>query len=521
MVGVPRSKRCQRCKRIKVKCDEKWPTCTPCVHAKATCSGPPTLTKFVYGGSYIATTDESKGGEVVIRFPTSAITAGNLKSIRQQGLPGGASFGHFRMSSDEPRRNLTTVADRVAARLVGFLAHENAPWEVLAAIGYTKHLPARLGDSTALRDCVALMCSTWANSRRNLPAKQLIDSNLYGKALRSLQRALDDHKQQLKCETLAAATILERLEVLFDTRRPYHRTCHAFGINGLVMKRGPPNPEDDLDVHLAFENHAALVSYWLVEGGENFFLTSPWKEAIEEAWTVLKDSVPSGRLDCYAIGYYFGYWPGLVHGFRSISLDSDVISQQARARAFRDQVAALEAKVKSLGEPIMEKARDEGRIIEEPNPETPVGRKFHFGNLDSMSFVVSYTMLRTIINRVLYHLSILMGQPDTILETESRELCKQTWMCLPFIKSLGIVPSILAASPVYMSYEAGNRIEKEYLLDLVVEVSGYKGRYPKDRKSVELLVLNAAKAMTGRGLFAASSSSLRDEDEKGDATHNI
>ncbi|OTA62336.1 hypothetical protein K449DRAFT_465111 [Hypoxylon sp. EC38] len=521
MVGVPRSKRCQRCKRIKVKCDEKWPTCTPCVRAKATCSGPSTLTKFINNVCHNSTSNEPERDGVRVQLLTSGISANNLKSIRQQGLPGGASFGHFRLSADEPRKTPTSVADRVAARLVGFLVHENSPWDILAAIGYTKHLPARLGESPALRDCVALMCSTWANSRRNLPADQLIDSNLYGKALRSLQRALDDHKQQLRCETLAAATVLERLEVLFDTRRPYHRTRHAFGIKGLLMKRGPPDPNDDLDVHLAFENHAALVSHWLVEGGENFFLTSPWKEAIGQAWSVLRDSVPRDRMDCYTIGYYFGYWPFLVHGFRHISMDPDGSSQEARAIAFRAQVAALEAKVKSIGEPIMQRARDESRIIEEPNPETPVGKKFHFGNLDTMSFVISYTMLRTIINQVLYHLSVLLGQPDAVLEVENRELCKQTWMCLPFIKALGMVPSILAASPVYMSYEGGDRFEKDYLLDLVVEVSGYKGRYPKDRKSVELLVLNAAKAMTGRGMFASSSSSLKEEDGKGEAIHNI
>ncbi|KAI0386506.1 hypothetical protein F5Y04DRAFT_244204 [Hypomontagnella monticulosa] len=521
MVGVARSKRCQRCKRIKIKCDEKWPTCTPCIRAKVPCSGPPNLTKFIHSNRDASTTNGSERDEVATQFSISEKSASHLESIRQKGLPGGGSFGHFRMASNEPRKNLTTVADRVAARLVGYLAHEDAPWDILATIGYTKHLPVRLGESAALRDSVALMCSTWSNYRRNVPVAQLVDSNLYGKALRSLQRALDDRHQQLKCETLAAATVLERLEVVFDTRRPYHRTRHVLGIQGLMMKRGPPNPYDDLDVHLAFENHAALISHWLVEGGDNFYLTPPWKESLQQAWRILGATLPIERMDCYTIGYYFGYWPGLAHKFRSISNDPDIISQQAQAAIFRDEITDVIERLKSVGEPIIERAHRTGRVIEEPDPESPVGTKFHFESLDTMSVFISYAMIRTIFNRILYHSTVLLNQPDEDLQVENRELCRQTWLCMPFIKKLGMVTSILSASPVYMSYEGANKVEKEYLLDLIIEVAGYKGRYPKERGAVELLVLNAARAMIGASQFATSVSTAQEQQQAAGGTHTM
>lgn len=226
------------------------------MRAKVPCSGPSTLTKFIHNGHHA----ESKvnGAEVGVLTPNKP--SGGLEKIRYQSLPDGALFGHFRLSSGEPRRNLTSVADRVAARLVGYLGNEDAAWDMLVSTGYTKHLPVRLGESAALRDCVALMCSAWANYRRNMPVTDVVDPTLYGKALRSLQRAIDDPRQQLSCETLAAATILERLEVLFDTGRPYYWTRHTYGIENLMIKRGPPKPEDHLDVQLALENHAALVS---------------------------------------------------------------------------------------------------------------------------------------------------------------------------------------------------------------------------------------------------------------------
>ncbi|KAI1380226.1 hypothetical protein F4677DRAFT_254126 [Hypoxylon crocopeplum] len=444
---------------------------------------------------------------------TSEKPAGNLESIRCQDLLGGASFGHFRLSSDEPRKNLTTVADRVASRLVGYLGHEDAPWDMLATIGYTKHLPIRLAESPALRDGVALMCSAWANYRRNLPAAEVIDSNLYGKALRSLQRALNDAQQQLSCETLAAATILGRLEILFDTRRPFNRTHHAEGIKTIMLKRGPPKIDDDLDLHLALENHAAMISLWIVEEGENFYLTSPWKEVMLQSGAVLEKTLPSERLDCYKIGYYFGFWPGLAHKFRRVSNDPDIDSQREQALALRDEVANLDAAAQIVSEPIFRRARREGRILELLDSDTPVAEKFHFGSLDTMSFVVSYLMIRMVFNRILYHTMVLLGQPDMLLEVEHRDLCRQTWMCMPFIKNLGLMASVSASTPVFLSYEGAGEAEREYVMDIIIEVASYKGRYPKERHMVELLVLNTVRAMTGRGPFVPPSSSAGTEGE--------
>ncbi|KAI1099502.1 hypothetical protein F4804DRAFT_79960 [Jackrogersella minutella] len=503
MVGVARTKRCQRCKRIKVKCDENWPTCTPCLRAKAPCSGPPNLTKFIHNGHHTSTTDGSNG-DVVLRISTPETPESHLKSIRHRGLPGGASFGHFRLSPDKPRKNLTTVADRVGARLVGYLGHEGAAWDMLISFGDIKHIPSRLSESIALRDSVSLMCSTWANSRRNIPPDQMVDPNLYGKALRSLQRSLIDDQTKLKCETLAAATILERLEIMFDTHRPYHRTRHSFGIMGLMIKRGPPNPQDDLDMHLALENHASLISHCLVEGGENFYLKSPWKEVIQGAKSALEKSASNERLNCYRIGYYYGFWPDLIHEFRRICGDPDHFSQQTQAVGFRDRVANMEAAVKTLGESIIAQALSTGRMLEQPDPKSPVGAKFHFESLDMMSFVMSYTMIYTALNRIHYQVTALLGEQDTILDIEHRDICKQTWKCIPFIRGLGMIPSILSTSQIFLSYEAGDEIEKEYLMDIIVQVGEYRGRLPKDRREVENIVLNAAKAMTGRGGFAAS-----------------
>ncbi|KAI1456972.1 hypothetical protein F4805DRAFT_203183 [Annulohypoxylon moriforme] len=504
MVGVPRSKRCERCKRIKVKCDETWPTCTPCMRAKVPCSGPPNLTKFINNGRHSTTADESSGSEVVVQFVASGKGVKNLKSIRQQGLPNGAQLGHFRLSGDEPRKNLTTVADRVGARFVGYLTHESAAWDMLATAGYNKHLPVRLSESAALRDSVALLCSTWTNYRRNVSPDQIIDSNLYGKALRSLQRSLEDQQLQLRCETLAAATILERLELIFDTHRPYHRTRHSFGISSLMLTRGPPDPNDELDMHLALENHAAMISYWLVRGGENFYLTPPWASVIQPMKSKLEKSVSAERLPSYTLGYYYGFWPGLVHEFRRISNHPDEFSKQELAMDFRDRVAIMESKVMDIGEPMIDKALFTGRMVEQLDPETPVGAKYHFESLDLLSCVISYGMIRAVLNRLHYYATNLLEEPNIFLGVEHQNICRLTWMCIPFIRSLGMVPSVMFTSSMFLSYEGANQVEKEYLVDVMIGIAAYNGRYPRDRPSMECVMLNTAKALTGRGVFASS-----------------
>lgn len=504
MVGVPRSKRCERCKRIKIKCDETWPTCTPCLRAKVPCSGPPNLTKFVNNGRHTAAPEDSIESELVVQFVSPGQKMKNLKSIRQQGLPNGAQLGHFRLSADEPRKNLTTVADRVAARFVGHLTHEGAAWDMLATTGYNKHIPIRITESAALRDSVALLCSAWTNSRRNVPLDQIIDPNLYGKALRSLNRSLLDHQLQLRCETLAAASLLERIELLFDTHRPYHRTRHSFGISNLMMARGPPNPNDDLDVHLALDNHSSMVSHWLVHGGENFYLTPAWAEVIQPTKSMLERTVSAERLPCYTIGYFFGFWPGLVHEYRRIANQPDEVRKQELAMDFRDRVAMMGVKVMDIGEPMIEKALLARRLLELPDPENPIGEKFHFKSMDLLSAVMAYGMMRTILNRLQYQATELLGDPDTLLEIEHHNICKLTWMCIPFIRGLGMIPCMMFTSMVFLSYEGAYEVEREYLLDAMMELASYNRRYPQDKVAVEHIILHTAKAWTGRTTFAPS-----------------
>ncbi|CAG9939537.1 unnamed protein product [Clonostachys rosea f. rosea IK726] len=52
MPGIPKSKGCKSCKRRKIKCDEQWPTCTPCRRSCSRCPGPSSVFKFVHNGQH-------------------------------------------------------------------------------------------------------------------------------------------------------------------------------------------------------------------------------------------------------------------------------------------------------------------------------------------------------------------------------------------------------------------------------------------------------------------------------------
>lgn len=140
--------------------------------------------------------------------------------------------------------------------------------------------------------------------------------------------------------------------------------------------------------------------------------------------------------------------------------------------------------------------------MERPDPEGPVGSKFHFESLDAMSFVISYLMICTIMNRILYHTLSLLCELDTHLQVEHKDFCRQLWMCIPFIKKLGNMTGPMLLPQLQLSYEAANAVEREYILDTIIDFSNKNRRYTGDRQAMEALVLNSAKAMTGRSAVA-------------------
>lgn len=228
------------------------------------------MVKFVHNGRHSSTATKK-----VAVTESSDNTKGEVVQTRQRGtfvnlgsrhMPEGSTYQSMRLV-ERLRPGPTTTADRLAVRLVGYF-DRGPSRDPSVVLTYFKLLPQRLDQSAALRDSIALFCSCWSNFQRGVPGGHFMDYNLYGKSLRSLQRALNDPTEQLSCETLAATTILDRTEIFFDAKRSYKKAVHVAGIVALLIKRGPPKLNDDLDIHLALENQGRLVSSLLATSSE-------------------------------------------------------------------------------------------------------------------------------------------------------------------------------------------------------------------------------------------------------------
>ena len=236
-----------------LQCDQAWPSCTPCIRAQLLCSGPPTEPKFVHS-DYNAPTQEAPDQEL-LDVHWQPKVRGKVPNSLSDSL--GWKSRASRVESLRARPNLTTHADRVASRLIRNLEHGPSR-PLLWSTGCLEWMPARFSKSPALRDAVTVFLSSWLNLHKQLPVEDLVDPALQGKALRSLQRAVNDPAEQRTCETLAAATLVERVETMFCFHRGA-KNVHTSGIQALMTNRGPPSLDDELDVCLALENQWLLV----------------------------------------------------------------------------------------------------------------------------------------------------------------------------------------------------------------------------------------------------------------------
>jgi hypothetical protein len=181
--------------------------------------------------------------------PWQAPAQRTMVNRRSQSARGnGGYYSSFRLMA----RPTTTVADRLASRLVSHI--KSAPDRgMILRVEYLRELPKRLSDSPCVRDSVALYCAAWASFRRGERSGEFLNMDAYGKALRSLQRALFGPRA-VSIETLAAMTLLERTEHMFDRGRPSCNVSHARGIMHLLRLLGPPKPEDEVYGALVYEN---------------------------------------------------------------------------------------------------------------------------------------------------------------------------------------------------------------------------------------------------------------------------
>ena len=371
-------------------------------------------------------------------------------------------------------------------------------------MSYVVHLPQRMAHSPALRDCVALFCSGWSSYLRGADPDDLVDHKAYGKALRSLQRALDSRQDQLRCETLAAISILERFDVLFDRNRGYNRTMHGRGIHSLMLKRGPPDPNDELDRRLAVENRSVLLSLWVVEDGDNFFLAPEWKAALEPP-PVHSGSSGETPVRTHSFIGYLGIWPRVVREMRRLQggeMPADEVV--VNAARLQGEVQELLGEIEADGVPLLEEARKNKLFSVVADPDPPIGEKYEFAEYGAAEMIITYYAVRSLIHNIVWLLQKLQGLPDDAAWAGYLDDCYNCWMAMPYLRSMGSLASMQNSTPFLLSYEAASPEVKKHILDWIIEQDQHKKRFPDDREQVERIVLNVGRGMVGRVTFDTS-----------------
>lgn len=241
------------------------------------------------------------------------------------------------------------------------------------------------------------------------------------------------------------------------------------------------------------------ASHWLVKGGHNFY-DDKWHHVIEKALETYP-GIPDMKKDAYRVEMYLGIWAPIVHEMKRIVQAPGHETRDAQLQ-LHHRATSLATELDRLGMPMMERGRAQGLIIEVPDPETPVGAKYDFGHMDGQRCLSNYAMLRVVLNRVIWSLTILLqGQAPVSLDEEHQRFCRMIWMCLPYTRATSLMAAILFGDPLFLSYEGAQGETREYILSWLMEIAQFRKRMPNNRKVVHEHLLSVALAFTGRGEF--------------------
>jgi hypothetical protein len=407
-----------------------------------------------------------------------------------------------------PREVTPTSEEKLAARLVHAMAvsetlsYANA---LLLSHKVLSLMAARIPGSSALPDALGCLLATFGNLRRALPFQDLIDLHTYGRALKSLQKALKDPDQQFSTTTLAAATVLYQIEIAYDSSKGPNKAFHCRSIYTMMYTRGPPSLEDMLDVHLAFENQQPMLSYCLLSGEDNFYASPEW------IWT-LHSALDSGLVTSPTLAHLsslnmtISTWPYLTSLLRT--LQHDHLSPYATevAMDIMNTANALALALQTVDDTSIASLIATGDIYYVPSQdsENPDDLTLEFTSFTLAQFFTTHAMASIAVSQILYSAMEFCGPVDsTAFDMQNRNWTSRLLRCGAYAarqKDSFLVPGLVMAFGV-----AENDSERKMIVKALREVERW--RYPCERglkgRWCEKNAREIGLVLTGRGIFSA------------------
>ncbi|UKZ91868.1 uncharacterized protein TrAFT101_006838 [Trichoderma asperellum] len=151
------------------------------------------------------------------------------------------------------------------------------------------YLPSLYGKASALTytvDCLVARLNQITRGLTTNTSSEEEDGEVlhhYAKALKEIQRAIDDEQLRMAQETLYAAELLGIFELLSPNPEMTSWKCHAAGAARLIQLRGPERFKTDFELALFMAHIGPIVTESFLNNKTCFLTEEPWKKVLRTA----------------------------------------------------------------------------------------------------------------------------------------------------------------------------------------------------------------------------------------------
>ncbi|KAJ8062769.1 hypothetical protein OCU04_008027 [Sclerotinia nivalis] len=296
MVGVPKSNRCDNCRKRKKKCGEQRPSCAECIRSGWTCPGYSARWKFMdetaklaklYSRKKYIDEYDTKDSDVITpeeeilsstEFSSTVFVLENFKDVSPE---------ISRFHDGNPLA--TTLVYCLGCKVKGDLI----PLWLLGS--FFQHIPGRLGHSTALDDAVSCVCSLYCDRSSNEHTKSNVIYREYIRALSSLQKCLADENLRFQSETICASLLLQMCELAVNIDKGRWGDL-ARGTAQLIQARGVYRHMDPFDLGM-LESQLSYIVIQSAKSEEDCYLRQPeWRALLTDTTKWPRDAITAKEL---------------------------------------------------------------------------------------------------------------------------------------------------------------------------------------------------------------------------------
>lgn len=385
------------------------------------------------------------------------------------------------------------TADSLVSRLVHVLESDLMRLPCISPKVPWLHLtPQRIAAEPALCDTISLLLSTWSNAQNGLPREDLLDRTAYGKSLTSLRAALQDPVKAYDISTLAATTLIQGIETYYDTTRQPNQNTHASGLCALMVARGPPCLDDELDICLCFENIGSLLVQFLFSREKNFFGQPAWLKAMKDA--LQGPAIGNDHQKCmYKLSLQMAEWPNLAAELRELSSESPAHMVTRLLLSTARVVQALDTFEEEVIEPLLE-----SEAIWATSDSTDEEEwSWTFVDWQTCELFFTHAMASIAVVRIRVAAMDLAGAvPDERCQQRISAWSERVWRAGPYVQGSQGEDKNAYIAPLLLAFENANVVARRDLTEYLVGIASPRLEFFSG--PLETVILGLGKALTGR-----------------------